>query len=97
MHSANLYESPRLQRVGRQLLSGGWISTMQMVAKANVCAVNSCIAELRAQGWDIDCRSRVKNERIWEYKLVSAPAKHRFFLDAQSDYIRRSSNLLMLQ
>jgi biotin operon repressor len=56
MHAASLERSERLQRVLWLLLDGQWHSTLEIVQRAQVCAVNSCIAELRANGIDIECR-----------------------------------------
>jgi len=47
MNAASLSKSPRLQRVDRLLSDGLWHSTREIAQGANVCAVNSCIAELR--------------------------------------------------
>lgn len=56
MHAAKLETSPRLQRVYAVLADGQEHSTMEIIDKANVCAVNSCIAELREGGLEISCR-----------------------------------------
>lgn len=55
MHFAKLENSPRLQRVLTVLEKAKQLTTRQIVMRANVCAVNSCIAELRANGYDIAC------------------------------------------
>lgn len=57
MHSACLARSSRLQRVLKLLADGVPHSTRQIIQEANVCAVNSVIAELRDNGIDIDCRN----------------------------------------
>lgn len=67
LHAAQLANSPRLQRVLKVLADGGWHSTLDLVIGAGVCAVNSCISELRANGIGIACR-RVGRERF-EYRL----------------------------
>lgn len=70
MHCASLERSPRLQRVLDLLLDGAERSTLEIVAGARVCAVNSCIAELRENGFAIDCRqSSDSGERVWLYRL----------------------------
>lgn len=48
MHHARIEKSPRLQRVAALLQDGRWHSTLDIVIGAGVCAVNSCVAELRA-------------------------------------------------
>lgn len=67
MHAAMVEASERLQRVLRLLEDGQWHSTLDVMIGAGVCAVNSCIAELRANGYAIACR-RVGRERF-EYRL----------------------------
>lgn len=67
MHAARLDKSDRLQRVLALLEDGRWHSTLDIVIGAGVCAVNSCIAELRANGYSVACR-RVGKDRF-EYRL----------------------------
>ncbi len=56
MNAAKLDKSDRLQRVDALLSSGKQYSTLEIVQKACVCAVNSIIAELRANGRQITCK-----------------------------------------
>ena len=77
MNYANIATSPRLQRVLEALSDGVEHSTLDLVREAEVCAVNSCIAELRANGADINCR-QIRNsggQRLWMYKLNRAWVK----------------------
>jgi hypothetical protein len=67
IHAARLERSPRLQRVLELLSDGRWYSTLDIVVGAGVCAVNSCVAELRANGIPVACR-RVGRERF-EYRI----------------------------
>lgn len=67
MRYARLENSARLQRTLKALESGGWKSTRDLIRKANICAVNSCISELRANGFDISTRCLGKGR--YEYKL----------------------------
>lgn len=70
MHAARLDASPRLQRVLAVLADGREYSTLDLVREAQVCAVNSIIAELRANGHAIACRqARVDGARRWLYRL----------------------------
>ena len=70
MHSARLSKSPRLQRVLAVLKRGGWWSTRELIREADVCAVNSCVAELRDNGFDIQCRHRMDSGgRLFFYRL----------------------------
>ena len=68
IRAAKLDGSPRLQRVMRVLDEGDWVGTMEIVHRAQVCAVNSCIAELRANGIEIE--SRCQGQGLWEYRLA---------------------------
>ena len=56
MHYAKLRTSPRLQRVLGLLSSGREYSTMDIIRRANVCAVNSIISEIRHNGIAVKCR-----------------------------------------
>ena len=71
MHAANLSSSPRLRRVLEVLGDGRDHSTLDLISAAQVCAVNSIIAELRANGVAIDCRRDITADgtRIWFYRL----------------------------
>lgn len=55
MHAARLEQSERLQRVADLLADGRRYTTLDIVMAAGVCAVNSCVAELRANGMAIRC------------------------------------------
>lgn len=76
MRHASLEKSARLRRTLIVLIEvGGWISTRTLLRKANICAVNSVIAELRENGAVIDCEVKVtkKGKRRWCYRLIKAP------------------------
>ena len=71
MNNAKLATSPRLKRVAGLLATGHAYSTMEIVDLAKVCAVNSIISELRANGLAIDCgQYTVGGRRIWLYRMV---------------------------
>ena len=78
MHAARPSHSKRLQRVLALLSDGQWHSTRDIVDRAHVCAVNSCIAELRWNGCWIETRRRPAlagdSAVVFEYRLV-APAQ----------------------
>jgi hypothetical protein len=60
-------------RVHSLLADGLERSTLEIGRAADVCAVNSCIAELRANGAEIACRQirrQTTGERIWVYRMV---------------------------
>lgn len=67
MHAARLARSPRLRRVHALLLDGKRHSTLDIVNGAQVCAVNSIIAELRQNGMQITCS---REGDIWYYQHV---------------------------
>lgn len=72
MHSASILNSRRLQRVDALLADGNEHSTMDIVNKAQVCAVNSIIAELRVNGRTITCR---REKDVWFYRRVISNEK----------------------
>ena len=74
MHAAKLSGSPRLRRVLAVLLDGKEHSTRDLVVAAEVCAVNSIVAELRANGIAIHCRLATDSDggRLWLYSLGAA-------------------------
>lgn len=55
MHNATLDRSSRLQRVLKVLLGGKRYTTRDLMRKARVCAVNSCVAEIRENGIGVCC------------------------------------------
>lgn len=66
MNAASLETSKRLQRVDKLLSDGKEHSTLDIVQRASVCAVNSIIAELRENG------RIIRSERkagIWYYRM----------------------------
>lgn len=71
MHAAQLQTSERLQRVHELLADGGEHSTLEISRRADVCAVNSCVAELREAGAEITCRQENKDgRRIFLYQMT---------------------------
>lgn len=67
-HSARLEYSDRLIRVMDALDEAGekGLTTRQIIRKAGVCAVNTCISELRENGLDIECKQEgVGRFRYW--------------------------------
>lgn len=77
MHAARLSTSSRLQRVYALLSGPGEYSTLEIVERARVCAVNSIVAELRHAGAKIECRQVVTDgERRFFYRMTEeAPVK----------------------
>jgi hypothetical protein len=68
IHYAKLAESERLQRVYVLLADGGWYGTREIMFAAEVCAVNTVIAELRANGYEIVTRCVGRGR--YEYQMV---------------------------
>ena len=66
MHSARIDRSARLQRVLRLLADGRPHSTLDIIQAAQVCAVNSIVAELRDNGIRVGC---CRVGRIYYYQL----------------------------
>jgi hypothetical protein len=66
MNAASIEKSKRLGRVLDLLSQGGDFSTLDIIKQANVCAVNSIVAELRQNGFDINCQRRGEK---WFYRL----------------------------
>jgi len=66
MNYAQLENSTRLQKVVRVLKDKNWHSTMDIIKRAEVCAVNSIITELRLNGFDIKCKREANK---WLYQL----------------------------
>jgi hypothetical protein len=66
MNAASIEKSDRLARVLELLWQGGEFSTLDIIKQANVCAVNSIVAELRQNGFDINCQRRGDK---WFYRL----------------------------
>lgn len=69
MHNAKLSTSKRLQRV-LSALQKGPRTTRQLIEEAHVCAVNSIIAELRANGYTIACKPLRKGVFLYELEVA---------------------------
>jgi len=67
IHRARLARSPRLQRVLKLLSDGRAHTTWEIIIQARVCAVNSCVAELRANGIPVTCQQI--GDRVFAYQL----------------------------
>lgn len=75
--AAKLADSDRLQRALRLLIAERhrWLTTRTILRRANVCAVNTVIAELRENGAEIECKTTVLQggRRRWSYRLTKTP------------------------
>lgn len=71
MNAAKLSKSERLSRVMKVLRGGGAYTTRDLIRRANVCAVNSIISEIRANGYRVGCKMRMEaGRRVWVYMLM---------------------------
>ena len=66
MKFARLEKSDRLKRVRKILDDHLEHSTRDIIERAHVCAVNSCIAELRMNNFPVDCK---RHGDIWYYRM----------------------------
>lgn len=71
MKAASIETSQRLQRVLWLLLDERWHTTREIIELAQVCAVNSIIAELRANGVEIE--TRCMGRGVYAYRLAALP------------------------
>ena len=72
MNAADPRKSARLRRVHALLADGSEHSTRNVASRADVCAVNSCVAELRAHGAWIELRweRRSCGGRVALYRMI---------------------------
>lgn len=68
IHYAKLHNSPRLQRLHALLKGGTAYTTLEIMRKAKICAVNSAVCELRRNGFDIDCKAL--GIGVYSYRMV---------------------------
>jgi len=66
MNAADIDKSERLQKVANLLGRGGEYTTLDIIQMAGVCAVNSIVSELRANGYSINCERRANK---WFYRM----------------------------
>lgn len=67
IHYAKLNNSDRLKRLHKLLSDGRWHGTREINRAADVCAVNTACAELRANG--ISVATRCVGRGLYEYRL----------------------------
>lgn len=72
IHYAKLENSPRLQRLLTLLQDGQRHSTMDIITKAKICAVNTAVSELRRNGYVIG-QEQVKQGLHEYYLIANAP------------------------
>lgn len=67
IHYAKLQNSDRLKRVHNLLSDGGWHGTREINRTADICAVNTACAELRANG--VNVVTRCIGRGLYEYRI----------------------------
>lgn len=72
MHAAKIADSPRLQKVLAFLRRHGPATTLEIVTGCQVCAVNSIIAEIRANGYTVNCQAVKGRRGVYRYELIEA-------------------------
>ncbi|WP_386173198.1 hypothetical protein [Sulfitobacter sp. R86518] len=73
MHAATM-SSDRLRRVNKLLSDRKPHSTREIMRRAHVCAINSCVAELRQLGAEIVCeRQHINGKFIFFYTMLTPP------------------------
>ena len=73
MHAASLARSPRLQRTLAALRDNpAGLTTMELIDRAKVCAVNSIAAELRENGIKVECLPVAGRKGVYRYRLEEA-------------------------
>lgn len=71
-HAAHVASSDRLRRVLDVLSDGAEHTTLDVMERAHVCAVNSVVDELRGNGYVITCERR--GDR-WFYRMETREAR----------------------
>lgn len=112
IHFARLDKSPRLQRIFSALTDAGdrGLTTMEIISRADVCAVNSAICELRLNNKRVECTPEGRTaggSNVFRYRLLPddmspsisnksfAPSEGQFFLPISQPQI--SNNPLSAQ
>jgi hypothetical protein len=70
IHYATIDKSDRLRRVHQLLGDGRWHGTREIMMETYVCAVNTVVAELRANGFGISTRCVGRGR--YEYRMERA-------------------------
>ena len=82
MNSAKLRNSPRLQRTVKALRDAvrsartpdeEWLTTRDVIRRADVCAVSAVVSELRDNGCVVESDPPCKGRPWWRYRLVHEP------------------------
>lgn len=67
IHYAKIENSPRLQRLREYLSDYQPHTTLDIIRNAEICAVNTAVAELRKNNYKIDCKCIQRG--IYNYQM----------------------------
>lgn len=82
MHAARIEDSPRLQKVLQFLRRRRAATTREISQECDVYAVNSIIAELRANGFNVVCSAVPKQRGVYRYELIEGEQPELFRVSA---------------
>lgn len=86
MNAATIATSPRLQRLLAVRADGGEHSTRDLISAAQICAVNSAVAELRHAGLVVHCAGGKRDGLMaYRYRLDRAATQ------AEATRLRRAA------
>lgn len=68
IHAAKINTSRRLLRVLAMLADGKAYTTREIQLNAEVCNAHTCVSELRANGYEIECTCIRKG--VYQYRLI---------------------------
>lgn len=92
IHFAKLEKSPRLRRLLAYLIERGQegATTREITLNAEIMAVNTAIAELRANGCLINCHFQertIEGSSVFRYRLISmTPELKKFALSLDPNF-----------
>lgn len=72
MHAGRVSSSERLTLILTELRKAGSIgmTTRQLITATGMCAINSCISEIRANGFEVRCTCDGRKDRRMIYRYV---------------------------
>lgn len=74
IHAATVAKSARLRRVLKALEAEGEITSFELTLAARTVAVGTCVSELRANGFTVECRQECRDgRRVWSTGSPAGP------------------------
>lgn len=75
MHAGRVSSSERLTLILTELRKSGsrGATTRELIRSTGMCAINSCISEIRANGYEVRCTCDGRNEHgsmVYRYTLI---------------------------